>query len=370
MNKYTLTALSVVMLTAQAAMADVTVYGKANVSLQAIQEDILDGKSEVQDNVELLSNASRLGVKGEEALTDDLKGIYQLEYEVAFDNGDADKGHPFKQRNIFVGLAGDDWGTFMVGMHDTPTKILGQYFDIFSDYHYGDIKNATVGESRVSNMMMYRSAAWGGFSFDVMLTPGEDSGGDVAPGTTEDNKRDGVADGRSVAFNYAMEHFNIGVSFDSQISQKLEVGDVTATQSGVKYGAETDLVRLVASYDTGVFGVNALLQKARQSEDDINSLTATLGAAQMKYGVDDTVYIGSKGLSGYYAIGQWKIKALALETEIDNDDNKLSQYVLGTEYKLGKNTKLFGYGATLEAKSVKYDLASNKTVGVGIEHKF
>src|SRR6187551_888606 len=81
-----------------AAFADVTVYGKANVSIQSADES--DEKQ-----TEVVSNASRIGVKGSEEVNSDLKVIYQFEYQTEVDDG-ANGGQTFGQRNIYLGLQG------------------------------------------------------------------------------------------------------------------------------------------------------------------------------------------------------------------------------------------------------------------------
>ena len=60
-------------------------YGKVNVSIQNTQEE---GKGSIS---ELVSNASRLGVKGKIELNHGLEGIYKLEYQTAVDDGDNSK---------------------------------------------------------------------------------------------------------------------------------------------------------------------------------------------------------------------------------------------------------------------------------------
>src|SRR5690606_10717469 len=69
------------------AVAGPTLYGKANISLN--KHDAEDTTGTTEDNWQLNSNASRLGVKGDVELEDGLKAIYQLEYEIAVDDGSA-----------------------------------------------------------------------------------------------------------------------------------------------------------------------------------------------------------------------------------------------------------------------------------------
>jgi len=75
---------------------------------------------------------SRLGVRGSEDLGNGLKAVYQIELGVDITNATRDtniangnRANGFAFRNTFVGLAGD-WGTFLLGRHDTPAEALHQ----------------------------------------------------------------------------------------------------------------------------------------------------------------------------------------------------------------------------------------------------
>ena len=121
--KKTLLALVIASLPA-AAFADVTVYGKANVAIQNADE-VADSR------VELVSNASRIGLKGGEDINSSLKVIYQFEYQTEVDDG-MNGSQTFGQRNIFLGLQGTA-GTFIGGHFDTPTKVAQEKVDLFSN---------------------------------------------------------------------------------------------------------------------------------------------------------------------------------------------------------------------------------------------
>ena len=59
------------------AMADTTLYGKIHASY-----DFFGGDTEDNKDYSLASNSSRLGVKGKEAISDNLSLIYQWETQV------------------------------------------------------------------------------------------------------------------------------------------------------------------------------------------------------------------------------------------------------------------------------------------------
>ncbi len=110
MKKLALTAIAASVMTANVAFAEADVYGKVNLSLNKI--DAETNSTDTQDNIELVSHASRLGFKGDAAVTEGLKALAKIEYEVAAD-GDlfgANTENVFKARNVYVGVKGDAWG--------------------------------------------------------------------------------------------------------------------------------------------------------------------------------------------------------------------------------------------------------------------
>src|SRR5678815_4885856 len=161
---------------------ELDVYGRINVTLQNSDEADVE-------QVELQSNSSRIGVKGEKALGTNLKVIYQLEWGVNIDSeGNDDNLVP---RNQFVGLEGA-YGTIKVGRHDTALKQAQGDFDLFDDPE-GDITKVFNGENRLKDYVGYVTPVFGkAFSATVNFFPGEDP----------DAGNDGVADKSSVSFEY------------------------------------------------------------------------------------------------------------------------------------------------------------------------
>lgn len=146
------------------AMADSTIYGKVRVS-----ED--KGGWEWGDDLKGLGDgdwwgtndhASRLGIKGSEDLGNGLSAIYQMEFGVKV-------GESFSSmsgRNAFVGLAGD-FGTFLIGRHDTPMKISTGKLDLFGDT-VGDYNNyGLISDLRIDGAIAYVSPSFSGLTFAV-----------------------------------------------------------------------------------------------------------------------------------------------------------------------------------------------------------
>ncbi|MFN3786377.1 MAG: porin, partial [Thiothrix sp.] len=109
-------------LTAPAAMADTTLYGKIHASVGSV-----DNGSGAETVLE--SHGSRLGVKGSTELDNGLSATYGLEYGLDVD-GDtnstntttSDNSKQLNARNTFVGVKGG-FGEVRVGRHDTPAKL-------------------------------------------------------------------------------------------------------------------------------------------------------------------------------------------------------------------------------------------------------
>lgn len=133
------------------------VYGKIHVSIDSSDTDGLndpDPADPYSDGISISSNSSRLGFKGKYENI-----IYQIEQEVRID--DSSKGD-FADRNSFVGLKGN-WGSVMVGIHDTPFKSVASKWGIFGD-SVGE-RRSILGaghqsgnqlNERVKNMVMYQ----------------------------------------------------------------------------------------------------------------------------------------------------------------------------------------------------------------------
>ncbi|WP_201535582.1 porin [Psychrobacter ciconiae] len=139
--KKLLLASAVAALTATAAQAAPTLYGKAfvtadyvNAEFDGVETGTTTRFNDDSDSVQINSHASRIGFKGSEAMTANTDVIYQLEYGIDVDGG-GDK--TFKNRDTYLGLANKDFGQFRFGRN---TSVL--------DY----VNNVTVTEGFWDNL--------------------------------------------------------------------------------------------------------------------------------------------------------------------------------------------------------------------------
>lgn len=309
--KKTVLALAIASLFPLAAMAEVTVYGKANVSLQNADEAD-------ESTIELVSNASRIGLKGGEAISDSLKVIYQFEYQTEVDDGATSSGQTFGQRNIYVGLQGTG-GTVIAGNFDTPTKTSQEKIDLFNDLE-GDINFTVLGDTRAKNIVQYTTpASLGAFAANVAYVSVENPDLD---------------DGISASFTYTASAFYAAVAFEQ---------DVTA--QGL------DLLRLVGRYTFAQFQLGALYEQG--STDDVDT---------------DGWIVSAK----YSATDALAFKVQYGDGAMDDDVSEVTSdsLSLGVDYVLSKNTTLFGYYTQEKADEDSDELKDDNWFGVGIDFKF
>jgi predicted porin len=199
---------------------------------------------------------NRIGVKGSEDLGGGLKAIYQVELQVALSDEDgyiadgelkSGNNNAIKMRNSFVGLAGD-WGTLLVGRHDTPEKIATSKLDLFSDT-LADY-NSTLGFAnvRADNTVLYISPSFSGFQFAGAVIPAGGATATEGWGVPGDSP-DGIADSWSVAGIYSNGPFFASVSYEtldsnnwSAVNEDLYVDGVLQTDYyGIpNYGSADD----------------------------------------------------------------------------------------------------------------------------------
>lgn len=168
-------ASAVAALSVSAAQAAPTVYGKAGVQLNYME----DG------DVTLDSDSTRFGLKGGEAITGNTDLIYKLEFGLEIDEprGDGSDAE-FKQRDTYVGLANDQYGTLIGGRLTAIDDEINytnpsEYADSFGYLSWdGD---------RVNNSIAYFTPSYDGLQLMAMykLTDSDNGKED------EDNDADG-----------------------------------------------------------------------------------------------------------------------------------------------------------------------------------
>jgi len=366
-----------------AVFADVTVYGKANLSYQALEEtyDATSLTFTDKDNWEMLSNASRFGIKGSHDISDTLKGIYKIEWEYDTADGVADdkSGDELKARNMYAGLQHKSLGTLVAGKHDTPVKLAQGKIDQFNDLTFGDIKNVLSGENREDNIVMYTTPAFGGFSATVAFMPGEDDGCNdptnpfACTGYGEEDN--GFADRISASVGYTMKDvFSVTLAMDDNVQN-------------------TDIIRAAGEVYLGPVTLGVLAQEAEVSDDYAVAGVPTQGIKLdgMVKEVGTAIGLGPYDeqsavvVSAAWQINDFTLKAQYATSETSADkaidplnlsEIEVEQTAFGVDYTLSKYSKVYAYYALVEGNptssltKVAYSDAEWSTYGVGIEINF
>ena len=329
MNKSKFLFASSLLLISMSAISAPKVYGKLNI---ALNNNGSDGVNEKE--IDLISNSSRLGLKGQLEMQDGLVGLYQIEYqidpvdghardEVRGENGEIKvTDSTFTQRNSYVGLKGS-FGTLKLGKHDTPLKKASLKVDLFNDLK-GDIKNITDGENRITSFLGYDSPVFGGgVSISVSLSKGKD---------------DGV----------------VGTDLDGEFGTNLSAS---------------------LKYDIEVIQFVIATEKASIKGFDHNRLGMMIPAGPVTIGLIHTTTKSTVGnsvdydattisIAGKVADGNGRVK---FQYGTSDKSAGLSQTQIGYDHKLFKNFKILAYHTVRSQDAVNSDDAHT---GLGIEYKF
>jgi predicted porin len=345
-----------------AAHAAPTVYGKAFLTLDYVSTDYDAANKTDEDTFKLNSNASRIGFKGDDDLTDTTKLIYQLEYQINPD----DDSQQFKSRNTYVGLAHNTMGTVLVGRNDTPLKLAQNKVDVFNDTLF-DMGNAGVsGENRANNTLTYQSPAIVGMPVSFMAATAlseTDADGDIlvsaASGTKPAVFRDRKVkdNGYSASLAYDQNGIYLAGAYDKDMGA-----------NNVNTGVIDNTWRLVAGLDMGKMNMvqGLTLGALYQQSQYYDNYSIVNNSRVNKSSEDEKSWL----ISGKYKITDtpWAIKAQYINTTDEKGvkDADADEIAVGGEYAFNKATTGHIYAGQISRDNNKDDLI----VGTGIEYKF
>jgi predicted porin len=204
-KKLIVTAMGLVMAgTVGLANADIKLYGQLDVSTNWTDSDVgtddgtrrsrkvgQDGTS-YQDDINMKSNTSAIGVKGSEDLGNGLSAFFKVEWDADLVNGG-----DFKGRDQFIGLKMQRFGKLTFGTMSTAYKSPGSKIDAFyrtpiqsraiglqSNLHSG---KGEEGQGRATNTVRYDSPKFfGGLSLMGTYTLDSDKQDQAAPVCSEE----------------------------------------------------------------------------------------------------------------------------------------------------------------------------------------
>ncbi|WP_339842941.1 porin [uncultured Halopseudomonas sp.] len=299
------------------AMADVSVYGRAHISVDHLSVDNVETAPGVFDDyseINLSSNASRLGFKGDHDINPNLNAFFQIEQQIDFGT---DNGETLATRDTFVGLGGN-FGQVRAGRFDSPFKGARGPANLFGD-QVGDMRNLTrVGnarfDERYDNTIEYTTPNMSGFfgKLGYSLHETDVAGNDVDTNTT------------SMSLNYEGSVVEASLAYETA-----DEDTGRGERDGVRFAGAykiTDAIKGVAFYQTVDYTNDNVTQAVR------DSLTA------------DTFGLGAE----FKVASSTALKGMWLTRESDASDSDSTMWVVGVEHKLDKAVRVYANYAMVD----------------------
>lgn len=385
MKKLALSTLSLALLGAAGAahaQSSVTLYGVIDTSIAYVHGN--DGQA--NNMWQMLSGnlqGSRWGLKGAEDLGGGLKAIFQIENGFNPGTGKLSASNTIFNRQAYVGLQSNQYGTLTLGRQYDPVVDLVQA--VTADNYFGSFF-ATPGDVdnndnslRVSNAIKYTSPVFAGFQVEGMYALGGVAGKTGAGQTWSvaaayNNGPVGVAAGYFYANNptpgSGLRNNWTSTTSDNIVDGPINAGYVTAKSIGI--------AQVAGQYAIGPVTLGLGYSNAQYKPDASSGFGSTekynTGRAFVTYQVTPPVLLG---------LGYSYTKASG------NTDAKYHQVSLGADYSLSKRTDVYLVGAYQHASGTQlntdgttsaaqasigsYGYAGTKSqemVALGLRHKF
>ena len=279
--------------------ADATIYGRAHVSV-----DMLDDGADYSE-MNVSSNSSRLGFKASKETESGITGLMQIEGEITYNQGSSN----ISNRDTFVGLRGG-FGMIRVGQFDTPFKRARGPANLFGD-QLGDMRNLTRAgdgrfDERMPNTLHYQTPSLNGLQFNLAYSFHE--------GTEAEDDVDDQA--VSVSATWGGGPVSLAVAYESY-EEDAARGERDAVRFALAYDV-IDPLKLVAFYQT-----------VDHDDDTFDSDTLGLGAQ-------------------FSLTSATALKAMAMQRNADPDDSDSSMLALGVEHRLDSALRVYANYAMVD----------------------
>jgi predicted porin len=315
---------------------DTAIYGFLNGQIESVQAN--GGATPYSARGRVSDGNSRIGFRGDIGVTDDIKGVWQIEGALNnFDEGGVNQRgqtQTLTSRNTYVGIESRTFGTFVVGNNDSVYRsLIGSGGELGGNLGLTvrglDVWNNTSaqvsgnsdsvfsrGEARYKDSAHYLSPVWYG------LQLGASYGFDETQDSNANHSR------WSVAAKYSYGPLSLGVGYDRQNNT----------------GVDTDgLVQGYGFRTTGVDGVNTNFAKIVATYKLPTHTMIGLGFEQGKYGYQD---VSVPSASNFYASAVYgSMKQNSLMGSIAQD--------------FGKATVMASAGKLFDLKNATFGQASD-----------
>jgi len=339
------------------AMAEVTISGQANASI----DRYTNGNATSASAWQLNSNNSRVVLKGSDDLGSGMSAIFSIDHRFSLDNGAA--GATFWGGNAYVGLKSNDMGTVMVGRLDTPykssTRNLDVFFDVAGDNRSSNGTNfpglMSGHDARVNNALAYASPSMGGFSVSAATVFGGE--------TPAANSTKGTV--LSLAGMYSMDAIYATVAYQSIKAGTAGIaGDDLSAGTGALANAfalgalddQATALKVGGGFKTDAFTVNAVIEMPSDK---------TAAGVETK---NTNLYLAGKfNLSSSDAVKAAYTNRGASKVGSVTAADKASQIAIGYDHNMSKATSVY---ATYVKTSAEGTLPDPSILSFGMKYAF
>ncbi|MCK4704742.1 MAG: porin [Gammaproteobacteria bacterium] len=256
-------------LTPGVATAEAQLFGKANLSVASLEDDVGSSAS-------VASHSSRVGIKGNIESNGSLEVGYRFVWQIDMADEAKSSNDHLKSREQYISLK-DSWGEVRIGRRDTPYKKAGKKsVEFFSD-SYADWNNIITKshDKRADSSVSYYKTL-GPAKLSLMYAGGEDT-------PTNDNAGDIV----SVAADIKFGNFNFALAYQdiAEIPDPVPANVVPATKAakvvvGFKLGdTSVGVVAEEIDEEGALEKTNAMLSLKHKINDN-NTIKATYGVVE------------------------------------------------------------------------------------------
>ena len=360
--KKLLLATAIAALSVSAANAAPTVYGKAFLAADFVSgefdSDVDDRFDNDDDSLNINSHASRIGLRGSEAMTANTDVIYQLEYGTRID-GDGVDG--FKNRDTYLGVVNKQFGEVRVGKNQSS---LDRINNVVVNQGYWDNLGSNKLDSN-QNLEALNMADSGRMNSSIIWTAPKYEGLplQLAAMYSSDDTNSNDNDGFGVALMFDQgTGFTAGIAYDKDQNIAGDIIRGTATLDMSKYVAYP--ITLGALYQVADF-------------DDTEANTDN----KKEKGL---VVSGEMGLTNFARPASVYLQYNKTDNLQGYNNSDSDQIVLGGKYMFKDNIIMHAYAGMNNADNVETVGNLNEeevnlptkgdvdvfVVGTGLEYKF
>ena len=375
-NILTLAVAAGLIASAGVASADPTLYGRVHLAIESSSDGADDGvdvgNSGINEDLDMNSRKSVIGVKGTEDLGGGLKAFYKAEWEI--DPADSGSGDPtgnqgnegagknLSGRDQFVGLKGG-WGKVLLGTASSNYKQMGSkvdpfwhhaaegrnYINTMSPYH----GSKGTDRGRMTNMVQYTTPKMAGIEVVANYTLSGASSDVPAP-----------ADGQSTCGGGVGAIGDLGTGCGGD-----EVLGVGVRWSNKAFMAYFDYL------DPDQYGTGSITDaNATESDESIMKIGGKFSAKQFWISAQYEMTEDQTGGDYMFLAGNFDInKNNAIMASVGQNTDISNGYAIGYTHKMSKQTKVYvDYSAITDEVdgSASPDKFDDSVIALGIVKSF